>query len=121
MSEEKQIRSVENTDYMSYKPRSCIFFWENDAYFHILEGKRWEAALRANASNNHYDEKMQALLNINTEKNEGNFWRPWWKIDESDKILRLATDKEYKTMLRELIRGEIKLPLETALKKKIQL
>ena len=67
---------MENKDYMSYKPRSCIFFWENDAFSHILEGKRWEAALRANASNNHHDEMMQALININTEKNDGNFWRP---------------------------------------------
>ena len=64
---------MENKDYMSYKPRSCIFFWENDAFSHILEGKRWEAALRVNASNNHHDEKMQALLNINIEKNDGNF------------------------------------------------
>ena len=64
---------------------------------------------------------MQALLNINTEKNEGNFWRPWWKLDESDKILRSATDKEYKTVLGELIRGEIILPQESAQKKKIQL
>ena len=49
------------------------------------------------------------------------FWRPWWKIDESDKVLRSATDKEYKNVLRELIRGEVVLPLETAQKKKIQL
>ena len=77
--------------------------------------------IKSQCLNNHHDEKMQALLNINTEKNEGNFWRPWWKIDESDKILRLATDREYKTVLGELIRGEITLPQETAQKKKIQL
>ena len=33
----------------------------------------------------------------------------------------MATDKKYKTVLGELIRGEIKLPLETAQKKRIQL
>ena len=64
---------------------------------------------------------MQALLNVDIEKNKGKFWRPWHKFDDLDSVLRLATDQEYKNVLRELIRGEVVLPLETEQKKKIQL
>ena len=112
---------IEDNDYLSYKPRSCIFLGDNDVYSHTLEQKRWVAAIRANASNNHSEEMMQALINVNTEKNEGNFWRPWWKPDKTDRIQISATDREYKTVLGELIRGEIILPQETAQKKKIHL
>ena len=55
---------MDNTDYKSYKPRSLIFTWENDAFSHITEARKWEAALKANAHKNHQDEKMQALLNV---------------------------------------------------------
>ena len=112
---------MDNTDYKSYKPRSLIFTWENDAFSHITEARKWEAALKANAHKNHQDEKMQALLNVNIEKNNGKFWRPWHKFDDMDRVLRSATDQEYKNILRELIRGEVVLPLETEKKKKIQL
>ena len=64
---------------------------------------------------------MQALLNINIEKNDGKLWRPWCKFDDLDKVLRSATDQEYKNVLRELIRGEAVHPLETTQKKKIKL
>ena len=56
---------MDNTDYKSYKPRSLIFAWENDAFSHIAEARKWEAALKANAYENHQEEKMQALLNVN--------------------------------------------------------
>ena len=112
---------MDNTDYKSYKPRSLIFTWENDAFSHITEARKWEAAFKANAHKNHQDEKMQALLNVDIEKNKGKFWRPWHKFDDLDSVLRLATDQEYKNVLRELIRGEVVLPLETEQKKKIQL
>ena len=121
MSGEKSDRLEEKTDKLSYKPRSCIFFWENDAYSHTLEQKRWLAALRANASNNHSEEMMQALINVNTESNEKNLWRPWWKPDETDRIHISATDREYRTVLGKSIRKEIKLPHEIAQKERIHL
>ena len=58
---------------------------------------------------------------INKIVNYGKFWRPWHKFDDMDRVLRSATDQEYKNILRELIRGEVVLPLETEKKKKIQL
>ena len=59
------ILGMDNSDYKSYKPRSLIFAWENDAFSHIAEARKWEAALKANAYENHQEEKMQALLNVN--------------------------------------------------------
>ena len=44
---------MDNTDYKSYKPRGLIFAWENDAFSHIAEARKWEAALKANAYENH--------------------------------------------------------------------
>ena len=64
---------------------------------------------------------MQPLLNVNLEKNSRKFWRPWHKFDDMDRVLRSATDQEYKNILKELIRGEVVLPLETEKKKRIQL
>ena len=64
---------------------------------------------------------MQALLNVNLEKNIRKFWRPWHKFDDMDRVLRSATDQEYKNILKELIRGQVALPLETEKKKRIQL
>ena len=40
---------MENKDHKSHKPRSFIFFWENDAFSYITEAKKWETALKNNA------------------------------------------------------------------------
>ena len=118
---EEKLAKTEDNDYLSYKPRSCIFFWDNDVYSHTLEQKRWVAALRANASNNHSEEMMQALINVNTESNEENLWRPWWKSDTTNRTEVLATGREYMTILGKLIRREINLLQKIAQKEKIHL
>ena len=65
----------EDKDYLSYKPRSCIFFRVGDAFTHLLEQRWWVAALRANASLNHSEEMMMAIISGNSEQNEKKMWR----------------------------------------------
>ena len=45
-------------------------------FSHIEEARKWESALKANAYKNHQEEKMQALLNVNLERNIKKLWRP---------------------------------------------
>ena len=60
---------MNDSDYRTYKPRSIIFAWENDFFSHIEEIRKWESALIANAYKNHQEDRPQALLNVNLERN----------------------------------------------------
>ena len=62
---------------------------------------------------------MQALLNVNLERNIKKLWRPWHRCDDMDRVLRSATDQEYKNILRELIMDKVALPLKIERNKRI--
>ena len=64
---------------------------------------------------------MQALLNVNLERNIKKLWRPWHRCDDMDRVLRSATDQEYKSILKELIMDKVVLPLNIERKKRILL
>ena len=67
---------MNDSDYRTYKPRRLILGWENNPFSHIEEARKWESALKANVYKNHQEEKMQALLNVNLERNIKKLWRP---------------------------------------------
>ena len=108
---------MNDSDYRTYKPRSIIFAWENDFFSHIEEARKWESALIANAYKNHQEDRMQALLNVNLERNTKKLWRPWHRCDDMNRVLRSATDQEYKDILKDLIVDRVALPKKNREKK----
>ena len=90
-------------DHNTYKTRTIILSWENDFHTHVEEMKKWKEALVSNAHTNHYEERLQALLNVNLERNPMKLWRPWYRCDNTRDILQSTTDNEYKEILKDLI------------------
>ena len=62
---------------------------------------------------------MQALLNVNLERNTKKLWRPWHRCDDMNRVLRSATDQEYKDILKDLILDKVALPKKIERKKRI--
>ena len=108
---------MNDSDYRTYKPRSIIFAWKNNFFSHIEEARKWESALIANAYKNHQEDRMQALLNVNLERNTKKLWRPWHRCDDMNRVLRSATDREYKDILKDLILDRVALPQKNREKK----
>ena len=108
-------------DLNTYKTRSITLAWENDFHSHIEEMRKWKSALVSNAHKNHQEDRLQALLNVNLERNPMKLWRPWYRCDNISDILQSATDNEYKEILKDLILSSGALPQETEKKKKIVL
>ena len=108
-------------DHSTYKKRTIILSWENDCHYHVEQMQRWKEALVTNAKDNHYEERLQALMDINLESNPLKLWRPWFRIDNTRDTLQGATDHEYKEILKDLIFNSGASPQETGKKKRIML
>ena len=105
-------------DHNTYKRRTIILSWENDFHSHVEQMMRWKEALVTNAQDNHYEERLQALMDINLERNPLKLWRPWFCIDNTRDTLQGATDHEYKEILKDLIFNSGNSPQEIGKKKK---
>ena len=90
-------------DHSTYKKRTIILSWENDCHYHVEQMQRWKEALVTNAKDNHFEERLQAVMDINLESNPLKLWRPWFRIDNTRDTLQGATDQEYKEILKKLI------------------
>ena len=112
---------MNDCDYKTYKTSSIILAWDNDFYSHIDEIKKWKSALVSNAHKNHQEDRLQALLNVNLERNPMKLWRPWYRCDDMSKILQSATDSEYKDILKDLIFNRGAPPQKIEKKKRIVL
>ena len=102
---------------ISYKKRTIILTHDdNDCHHHVEELKRWHKLLANNARKNHSEDLWEEEMNFNLETNPSHFWRPWFRLENSEDALQGATDKEYKEILKEMLFGDSK---EIKKKKKI--
>ena len=102
---------------ISYKKRTIILTHDdNDCHHHVEELKRWHKLLVNNARKNHSEDLWEEEMNFNLETNPSHFWRPWFRLENSEDALQSATDKEYKEILKEMLFGDSK---EIKKKKKI--
>ena len=102
---------------ISYKKRTIILTHDdNDCHHHVTELKRWHKLLVKNAMKNHREDLWEEEMNFNLETNPSHFWRPWFRLENSEDALQSATDKEYKEILKEMLFGDSK---EIKKKKKI--
>ena len=102
---------------ISYKKRTIILTHDdNDCDHHVEELKRWHKLLVKNARKNHSEDLWEEEMNFNLETNPSHFWRPWFRLENSEDALQSATDKEYKEILKEMLFGDSK---EIKKKKKI--
>ena len=102
---------------ISYKKRTIILTHDdNDCHHHVVELKRWHKLLVKNARKNHSEDLWEEEMNFNLETNPSHFWRPWFRLENSEDALQSATDKEYKEILKEMLFGDSK---EIKKKKKI--
>ena len=108
-------------DHSTYKKRTIILSWENDYHYHVEQMQRWKEALVTNAHDNHYEERLQALMHINLESNPLKLWRPCIRIDNTRDTLQGATDHEYKEILKDLIFNSGDSLQEIGKKKRIML
>ena len=102
---------------ISYKKRTIILTHDdNDCHHHVEELKRWHKLLVNNARKNHSEDLWEEEMNFNLETNPSHFWRPWFRLEDSEDTLQGATDKEYKEILKKMIFDDSK---EMKKKKKI--
>ena len=60
----------DDKDLLSYRAYSCTFFNVGDPFTHILEHRRWIAALRTNLVLNHTKEMILAIIGGEIGQNE---------------------------------------------------
>ena len=102
---------------ISYKKRTIILTHDdNDCHHHVTELKRWHKLLVKNAMKNHREDLWEEEMNFNLETNPSHFWRPWFRLENSEDALQSATDEEYKIILKEMLFGD---PEEKKKEKKI--
>ena len=90
-------------DQGTYKLRTLILSHDGDCFHHINEMRRWKSLLKANAKNKHKDILDMAELDINLDFNDGDYWRPWERVDDSYNYFQGATNAEYKEILKQMI------------------
>ena len=108
-------------DQSTYKKRTIILSWENDCHHHVEQMRRWKKYLVTNAEKNHFEERLQAEIDINLESNPLKLWRPWFRLDNTRDTLQGATDQEYKEILKKLIFNSGDSSQEIGKKKRIML
>ena len=108
-------------DHSTYKKRTIILSWENDCHYHVEQMQRWKKYLVTNAEKNHFEERLQAVMDINLESNPLKLWRPWFRMDNTRDTLQGATDQEYKEILKKLIFNSGDSSQEIGKKKRIML
>ena len=87
----------------NYKKRTLILSHDGDSFKHVAEMKRWKEHLVINAKKNHRQDLFEDELDFNLESNPNKYWRPWFRLENSEDTLQAATDEEYKEILRNLI------------------
>ena len=91
------------SDPSNYKKRTLILSHDGDSFQHVAEMKRWKEHLVINAKKNHLEDLFEDELDFNLESNPNKYWRPWFRLENSEDTLQAATDEEYKEILRNLI------------------
>ena len=91
------------SDPSNYKKRTLILSHDGDSFHHVAEMKRWKEHLVINAKKNHLEDLFEDELDFNLEGNPNKYWRPWFRLEDSEDTLQAATDEEYKEILRNLI------------------
>ena len=56
-------------DQNTYKKRTIILSHDNDCHHHVEEMRRWKNYLVTNVDKKHFDERLQAEIDINLESN----------------------------------------------------
>ena len=90
-------------DQDTYNLRTLILSHDGDCFHHIDEMRRWKSLLMANAKSKHKDILDMAELAINLDFNDGDYWRPWERVDDSYDYFQGATNAEYKEILKKMI------------------
>ena len=87
----------------NYRKRTLILSHDGDSFKHVAAMKRWKELLADNAKKNHRQELNEDELDLIIESNPNKYWRPWFRLENSEDTLQAATDEEYKTILKNLI------------------
>ena len=87
----------------NYRKRTLILSHDGDSFKHVAAMKRWKELLADNAKKNHRQDLNEDELDLIIESNPNKYWRPWFRLENSEDTLQAATDEEYKTILKNLI------------------
>ena len=90
-------------DQDTYKSRTLILSHDSDCFHHVEEMRRWKKLLADNANSKHKDKLNLAEIDFNLEFNPQNYWRPWFRLEDSYDFLQGATNAEYKEIIKKMI------------------
>ena len=76
---------------------------DSDCFHHVEEMRRWKKLLADNANSKHKDKLNLAEIDFNLEFNPQNYWRPWFRLEDSYDFLQGATNAEYKEIIKKMI------------------